>query len=106
MLRGQGNFSSHGNAMYSTTSHESVQVTVIQKVARCGKNPCTSSGVAIAPIQNSVRDRIAHSVISIGIEIDHRERVHRVEPRKPRHPEVHCVHRFRPARVVVRKNEP
>src|ERR1700728_2363891 len=69
VLRGQGSFSSHGNAMYSITSQDSVQVTVIQKVARCGKNPCTSSGVAMAPIQNSVRERMAHSPINIGIEI-------------------------------------
>ncbi len=66
---GQRSFSRYGNIRYSTISHESVQLTTFQKVARCGKKPCASNGVAIAPIQKSVRLRVCHSTVSMGTEI-------------------------------------
>ena len=36
----------------------------------------------------------------------HRQHVHRIQPRQPSHPEVRRIHRLRPPRIVVRKNEP
>ena len=70
VVRGQRILSNQGKAIYSTTSHDNVQLTVFQNVARCGKKPCTSKGVAMAPAQNCPWLRDRHSSISMGMLIN------------------------------------